>query len=191
MRFQIHEYQRKTYSASSVLYIQSSPKLFLPLAKFDLNFYSSSKFFLDWKWHRRLSEDNKLTANHFVTTFAVCFGLLSCWNVHWCPRPSFSADCLMLLLQILLYCSIFMVPFTVITFPGPLAEKHLQSIRFSPPCLTVGMVFLELKASPFLRQMKDVSLWPNNSIFVSPLSLSSWPAQVSLLASDHVLWDFA
>ena len=47
-----------------------------------------------------------------------------------------------------------------------LAEKHHQSIRFPPPCLTVEMVFLGLKASPFLRQIKD-TLWPNNSIFVS------------------------
>ena len=130
-----------------------------------------------------------------------------------------------------------------------------------------GTVFLGLKASPFLCQMKATSLWPNNYIFVSSdhktedqksaslsrwaltkakrafvcliwrsgvlLGLrpwnravcivcwticldmltsavhistrkalvvilgfffssltSSWPAQVSLLASGHVLWDF-
>ena len=64
-----------------------------------------------------------LSANHFFTTFAVCFGSSLCWNVHWCPRPSFSADCLML--RILMYCSLFMVLFTVIRFPGPLAEKQV------------------------------------------------------------------
>ena len=82
-----------------------------------------------------------LSANHFLTTFAVCFGSLLCWNVLWCPWPSFSADCLMLL-RILLYCSFFMVPFTMIRVPDPLAEKHPQTIRFPPSCLTMGMAFL-------------------------------------------------
>ncbi len=36
----------------------------------------------------------------------------------------------------------YMVPLMRCSCPGPLAEKHPQSIMFPPPCLTVGMVFL-------------------------------------------------
>lgn len=81
------------------------------------------------------------STNHFFTIFAVCFGSLSCWILHCCPRPSISADCLMLL-RILRYCSFFMVLFTVIKFPGPL--------RF------------RVEGFSFLCQMKATSLWPNN-----------------------------
>uniref|UniRef100_A0A3B5R4F5 Ig-like domain-containing protein n=1 Tax=Xiphophorus maculatus TaxID=8083 RepID=A0A3B5R4F5_XIPMA len=49
----------------------------------------------------------------------------------------------------------------------PLAAKQPQSIILPPPCLTVGMVFLGLKASPFLLQTYCWVLWPNSSIFVS------------------------
>lgn len=66
----------------------------------------------------------------------ICFLLLTrvlgrccAENVHWCPRLFFSAECLKLLLRILMYCSFFTVPFTAIRFPGLLARKHHQSIR--------------------------------------------------------------
>lgn len=105
--------------------------------------------------HTMLSYLPQISANHFFTSFAVCFRLLLCLNVHCC------------FLRIFMYCSFFIMLFTVIRFPSPLAVKHSQSIRFLPPCLTVGMVFLWLKASPFLHHIKDTSLWPNNYIFVS------------------------
>ena len=138
--------------------------------------------------------------------------------------------------------------------------KNPESIKFPPPCLTVGMVFLGLKSSPFYTKCRihhcdqtissdhktedqnysSSSRWafakakwafgiwkkwsppwsasvepssvqcPLNCLSwdvatsrahihqdglsgdpsFSPLSLSSLPAQVSLLASDHVFWDF-
>ncbi len=40
------------------------------------------------------------------------------------------------------YMAPSIVPLTQCSCPVPLAEKHPQSIMFSPPCLTVGMVFL-------------------------------------------------
>ena len=98
----------------------------------------------------------------------------------------------MLLLRILMYCSFLMALFTMIKLPGPLVEKHPKSIRFQPPCLTVGMVFLGLKATPFLHQMKDTSLWPNNSIFVSSDHKTEEQKSSSLLrwASAKAKWAF-
>ena len=51
--------------------------------------------------------------------------------------------------------------------PVPLAEKHPQSIRFPPPCFTVGMVFLGLYSAFLFLQTRRVKLMPNSSILVS------------------------
>lgn len=77
------------------------------------------------------------------------------------------------------------MPFTLCKAPVPLAAKQPHSIILPPPCLTVGMVFLGLKASPFLLQTYCWALCPNSSIFVSSdhrtflqkvLPLSMWSA---------------
>ena len=65
-----------------------------------------------------------------------------------------------------------------------LAAKQLHSIILPAPCLTVGLVFLGLKASPSLLQTNCCALWPNNLVFVSGyhrfflqvFSLSIWSA---------------
>ena len=51
-----------------------------------------------------------------------------------------------------------------------MGEKQPHSIILPPPCLIVGMVFLELNASPSHFQTYGWSLWPNNSIFFFFLS---------------------
>uniref|UniRef100_A0A0E9P6V5 Uncharacterized protein n=1 Tax=Anguilla anguilla TaxID=7936 RepID=A0A0E9P6V5_ANGAN len=69
--------------------------------------------------------------------------------------------------------------------PVPLAAKHPQSIILPPLCLTVGMVFLGLKASPCSLQTSLWSLWPNNSIFVSS-DHRTFPQKVVFLS----MWSF-
>ncbi|MED6259796.1 hypothetical protein ATANTOWER_031800 [Ataeniobius toweri] len=51
------------------------------------------------------------------------------------------------------------------SFSLPLAEKHPQSMMFSPPCFTVGMVFLGLYSSFFLQTRRG-EFTPKSSIFV-------------------------
>ena len=51
--------------------------------------------------------------------------------------------------------------------PVPLAEKQPQSIMFSHPCLTVGMVFLGSYSASFPLQTRRVELMPKSSILVS------------------------
>ena len=60
-------------------------------------------------------------------------------------------------------------PYTSIRWsrPVPLVEKHPQSIRFPPPCFTVGMVFLGLYSAFLFLQTRRVELMPNSSILVS------------------------
>ena len=53
------------------------------------------------------------------------------------------------------------------TVKSSLAEKHPQSIRFPPPCFTVGMVFLGLYSAFLFLQTRRVELMPNSSILVS------------------------
>ena len=66
-----------------------------------------------------------------------------------------------------MYCSFFIMPSTFTRFPGPLAEKHPQSIILAPPCLTVGTVLLVLNAISCSGQTKAPPLCPKSSIFVS------------------------
>ena len=65
------------------------------------------------------------------------------------------------------YMAPFILPSIRWSRPFPLAEKHPQSIRFPPPCFTVGMVFLGLYSVFLILQTWRVELMPNSSILVS------------------------
>ncbi len=83
-------------------------------------FSSLRRFFYVIKVWRLLGHSRTLTClflSHSFVAIAVCFG---CFDATW---PSIIP---------LMWCSC----------PVPFSEKHLQSIMFPPPCLTVGMVFL-------------------------------------------------
>src|SRR4029434_3299738 len=54
----------------------------------------------------------------------------------------------------------------------PLAEKQPQSIMFLPPCLTVGIVFLESYSAFFPLQTRQVELMPKS---------------LNMVSSDHIL----
>ena len=94
----------------------------------------------DWLGHSRTLICFFLS--HSFVALAICFGSLSCWKTH--PRPIFSAltEGRRLSPKISRYMAPFILP--SVSRPVPLAEKHPQSIRFPPPCFTVGMVFLGL-----------------------------------------------
>ena len=57
-------------------------------------------------------------------------------------------------------------PLDTVKLSFPL-EKHPQSIRFPPPCFTVGMVFLGLYSAFLFLQTRRVQLMPNCSFLVS------------------------
>ena len=73
--------------------------------------------------------------------------------------------------MLLQYTHIFFLPHDAIYFvkgTGPSCSKAPpQHDAVTSPCITVGMVFFDLQASPFFLQTKRWSLWPNSSIFVS------------------------
>ena len=118
----------------------------------------------------------------FFVALAVCFGSLSCWKTH--PRPIFSAltEGRRLSPKISWYMAPFILPSIRWSHPVPLVKKHPQSIRFPPPCFTVGMVFLGLYSAFLFLQIRRVELMPNSSILVSSPSPKPPP--------DHpgVLW---
>ena len=58
-------------------------------------------------------------------------------------------------------------PLDTVTLSCPLSWEHPQSIRFPPPCFTVGMVFLGLYSAFLFLQTRRVKLMPNSSILVS------------------------
>ncbi len=90
-----------------------------------------------WRLSRPLRTLMCFFLSHSFVALAVCFGSLSCWNIH--PRPIFNA---------LAGFSALMVhgpvhhPFDAVQLSCPLSRKNPQSIMFPPPFLTVGMVFL-------------------------------------------------
>ena len=107
--------------------------------------------------------------SHSFVALAVCLGSLSCWKTH--PRPIFST--LTEGRRLSPKISQYMAPFFLCSIrwsrPVPLAEKHPQSIRFPPPCFTVGMVFLGLYSSFLFLQTRRVELmlyfcliWPHH-----------------------------
>ena len=51
--------------------------------------------------------------------------------------------------------------------PVPFAEKHPHRMMFTPPCFTVGMVFLGPYTSFFFLQIWRVEFGPKSSIFLS------------------------
>ena len=65
------------------------------------------------------------------------------------------------------YMAPFILPSIRWSRPVPLAEKNPQSIRFQPPCFTVGTVFLGLYSAFLFFQTRRVELMPNSSILVS------------------------
>ena len=97
---------------------------------------------------------------------AVCFWSLSCWKTH--PRPIFSAltEGRRLSPKISQYMAPFILPSIWWSHPVPLDEEHPQSIRFPPPCFTVGMVFFRLYSAFLFLQTRQVELMLNSSILV-------------------------
>ena len=124
--------------------------------------------------------------SHSFVALAVCFGSLSCWKTH--PRAIFSAltEGRRLVLKISRYMAPFILPSIRWSRPVSLAEKHPQSIRFPPPCFTMGVGVLGVVLS--------ISLPPNTAsrvvcqiaLFWSHLTTSPSPKS----PSDHpgVLW---
>ncbi len=110
----------------------------------------------DWLGHSRTLMCFFLS--HSFVALAVCFGSLSCWNTH--PQP-------ISMPWPWWYMAPSIIPLMRCSCPGPLAEKHPQSIMFPPPCLTVGMVFLGSWAAFLLLQTRRVELMPKSSILVS------------------------
>ena len=133
---------------------------FSSLHRFSMGFRSG-----DWLGHSRTLICFLLS--HYFVALAECFGSLSCWKTH--PRPIFSAlnDGRRLSPKISRYMAPFTLPSIRWRRPVHLAEKHPQSIRFPPPCLTVGMVFLGLYSAFLFLQTRQVKLMPNSSILVS------------------------
>ncbi len=70
-------------------------------------------------------------------------------------------------LKISRYMAPFILYFTLISHPGPFAEKQPQSRMFPPPCFTVGMVFFGCNSAFFLLQTRQVEFLPKSSILVS------------------------
>ena len=135
----------------------------------------------DWQGHSR----TWLFLSHSFVALAICFGSLSCWKTH--PPPIFSAltEGRRLSPKISRYMALFILPLIRWSRPVPLAEKHPQSIRFPPPCFTVGMVFLGLYSAFLFLQTRQVELMPNRSILVSSdhitfFQASSWSSRCSL-----------
>uniref|UniRef100_A0A8C8IEN0 ArfGAP with SH3 domain, ankyrin repeat and PH domain 3 n=1 Tax=Oncorhynchus tshawytscha TaxID=74940 RepID=A0A8C8IEN0_ONCTS len=87
------------------------------------------------------------------------------------PTPCFIfnalADGRRFSLKISRYMAPFILSFTQISFPGPFAEKQLQSMMFPPPCFTVGMVFFGCNSAFFVLQTRRVEFLPKSYILVS------------------------
>ena len=120
--------------------------------------------------------------SYSFVALAVCFGSLSCWKTH--PRPIFSAltEGRRLSPKISRYMAPFILPSIRWSRPVPFAEKHPQSIRFPPPCFTVGMVFLGLYSAFLFLE----SSWCQIALFWSHQTTSPSPKP----PPDHpgVLW---
>ncbi len=169
-------------SHSSTQQVSSSPRFWGLHAQTCL--LSSAHRFLmglrsgDWLGHS--SRLMLLSPNYFLMTLAVCLGSLSCWEMKpWC-RWSCCTDCRRFSWRISIYSTAFMVPLMQTRWPGPCGEKHHHSMLLPPPCLSMGMVLQDLKASPARCQTILVVLWQKSSILV----LSD---QMTLLQSASVI----
>ena len=142
----------------------------------------------DWLGHSRTLTCFFLS--HSFVALAVYFGSLSCWKTH--PRPIFSAltEGRRLSPKIFRYMAPFILPSIRWSRPVPLAEKHPQSIRFPPPCFTVGMVFLGLYSAFLFLQTRRVELMPNSSILVSsdPITFSQASSGSSRCSLANFRW---
>ena len=120
----------------------------------------------DWLGHSRTLIC--LFLSHSFVALAVCFGSLGrmledlstthlqCYD--WGKE---------VVAQNFRYMAPFILPSIQWSRPAPLAEKHPQSIRFPPPCFTVGIVFLGLYSAFLFLQTRGVELMPNSPILVS------------------------
>ncbi len=119
----------------------------------------------DWLGHSRTLKC--FLRSHSFIARAVCLGSLSCWKTQ--PRFIFNAlaDGRRFSLKISRYMAPFILSFTQISRPGPFAEKQPQSMRFPPPCFTVGMVFFGCNSAFFLLQTRQVEFLPKSYILVS------------------------
>ena len=127
---------------------------FTSLHRFSIGFRSG-----DWLGHSRTLICFFLS--HSFVALAVCFGSLSCWKTH--PWPIFSAhtEGRRLSPKISRYMPHFILP--SIRWSRPV---HWETP--TPPCFTVGMVFLGLySAFLFLQTRRESSWCPNSSILVS------------------------
>ena len=157
---------------------------FSSLHRYSMGFRSG-----DWLGHSRTLICFFLS--HSFVALAVCFGSLSCWKIH--PRPIFSAltEGRRLSPKIFRYMAPFILPSIRWSHPVPLAEKHPQSIRFPPPCFTVGMVFLGLYSAFLFLQTWRVELMPNSSILVSSdhTTFSQASSRSSRCSLANFRWD--
>lgn len=90
------------------------------------------------------------------TSFDVCLGSFSCWNIKLCPSFSHLAIDLR-------RSSFFIVPYMFCNVPIQMSAKQPKSMMLPPPA---ARVFLG-KVSPLLLQEYNLTLWLNNLIFVS------------------------
>ncbi len=115
----------------------------------------------DWLGHSRTLKC--FLRSHSFVARAVCLGSLSCWKTQPCFIFNALADGRRFSLKI----SRYILSFTLISRPGPFAEKQPQSMMFPPPCFTVGMVFFGCNSAFFLLQTRQVEFLPKSYILVS------------------------
>ena len=154
----------------------SATRSFSSLHRFLMGFRSG-----DWLGHYRTLICFFLS--HSFVALAVCFGSLGCGWVFQNDIFSTLTEGRRLSPKVSWYMAPFILPSIRWSRPVPLAEKHLQSIRFPPPCLTVGMVFLGLH---FSSSKHGESSWSQIALFWSHMTTSPSPKS----PPDHagVLW---
>ena len=113
---------------------------FSSLQRFSIEFSSG-----DWLVHSRTLRC--FLQSHSLVALAVCFVSLSFWKTQ--SRSIFKAltEGRRLLAKISRYMAPSILPSIRYSCPVPFAEKHLQRMMFTPPCITVGMVVLGLYSS--------------------------------------------
>ena len=130
-----------------------------------ISIWSITKTSGDWLGHSRTLKC--FLRSHSFVARAVCLGSLSCWKTQPCFIFNALADGRRFSLKISQYMAPFILSFTRISRPGPLAEKQPQSMMFPPPCFTVGMVFFGCNSAFFLLPTRRVEFLPKSSILVS------------------------
>ena len=123
--------------------------------------------------------------SHSFAALTVCFGSLSCWNIHQQPIFSVLAETKRFSLKVSLYLTSSIFPSTRYRRHVLSAEKQPQSIMFLPPYLMAGMAFLGSKSAFFLLQTRQVRLMPKSPILVSSyLQTSDGPVYVPYWEGD-------